>query len=271
MKYLKFYFLLFIIIGCRSNNLTETSTVNKEQASIYLNYEITKETIIFDIRNSLFAPITVRLDTDDSVLRNNFNTITIQKLKDSIFTIKNTTLTEKNLKFKVELGDVKKEITHKTLQLPFSNGKSYKILQSYNGSFSHNTNESRYAIDFAMKVGDTVYAADDGYIVGIVDFNDKYGNDKSFEKFANFVTTYNDETGIYSQYVHLQKNKILVKIGDKISKNKPIGLIGLSGFIDGEHLHFNTFIPTESGRKSIPVNFEKYKGEELKRDDIVTH
>jgi murein DD-endopeptidase MepM/ murein hydrolase activator NlpD len=49
-------------------------------------------------------------------------------------------------------------------RLPVGMGKSYRILQGANGSFTHNQPGNRYAVDFAMSVGDTVYAAREGVV-----------------------------------------------------------------------------------------------------------
>ena len=46
--------------------------------------------------------------------------------------------------------------------------------------------------------------------------------------------------GLYTSYFHL--NKILVKEGMKIKKNKIIGKIGETGLATGSHLHWDVRI-----------------------------
>ncbi|WP_299178269.1 M23 family metallopeptidase [uncultured Chryseobacterium sp.] len=270
VNFFKYFIFFLLVLGCTAKSRVTGSLHNKKQATIYLDYQISKDKITFDIRNSLYSPVRISLKTKDSILQQRFGTLTLQPLKDTVYVIGNTDLDQKNLNFKVELGDVQKNIVKKKLGLPFAKGKSYEILQSHNGSFSHNQEDSRFAIDFAMKVGDTVFTADEGYIVGVIDFHDQYGNE-SFKDYANFVTVYNDKTGVYIQYVHLKKDKVFVKVGEKVRKNQPIALVGLSGFMDGEHLHFNTLVPSESGLKSIPSDFDEYNGEEIYKGKVVSH
>jgi hypothetical protein len=45
--------------------------------------------------------------------------------------------------------------------------------------------------------------------------------------------------GWQSQYCHLRRGSILVKAGDHITGGSPLGLVGLSGWTEFPHLHFN--------------------------------
>ena len=268
VNYFYFFLFLFFLLGCGVN---KTNFHNNYQSTISLDYKFIDSKIEFHIRNPLNSPVRITLKSDDSLIVKSFNTITLKKASDTIFEIDNYDLKEKKLDFDIKLGDLNKAIIKETLSLPFGEGKSFKILQAKNGTFSHFDDYSRFAIDFAMKVNDTVFSSDEGYVVGVIDFNDKYGNDLKFKNYANYITVYNDKNGIYCQYVHLKKDKIFVKVGDKINKKQPIGLVGLSGFLDVEHLHFNALVPSKSGLKSIPVNFVNYKEDEMKKGMIVTN
>jgi len=122
---------------------------------------------------------------------------------------------------------------------PYSYGKSYSIMQGYNGSFSHNKVSSRYALDFTLAVGDTVCAAADGYVVGVIEGYSKGGNDSKWKDYANFINLYHPKKNVYTQYVHLQRNGSLVKVGDEVHAGQAIGISGATGWTSKPHLHFN--------------------------------
>ena len=120
------------------------------------------------------------------------------------------------------------------------------------------------------KVGDTICAVYDGVVVGSIDKYEYGGSHKRWRKYANYITLYHPELGIYTQYVHLVKNGGLVNLGDTVVMNQPIALSGLTGWTDVEHLHFNVLVPDEEGMHSYPVDFiEGYKGKELKRGNVI--
>ena len=179
--------------------------------------------------------------------------------------------TEKNYGFlhndSIDLGtawmfgnpDIPSEIP--SLQLPFPRGKTYQIIQGFEGEFSHALSSySRYALDFEMKEGDTICGVSDGYVVGSVAGYSKGGKSKKWEAYGNFLTLYHPEGNFYTQYVHLQHNGILVKLSERIKQGQPIALSGNTGYSTVPHLHFNVLIPTNEteGLKSAPYSFKKY-------------
>ncbi|MDP5141105.1 MAG: M23 family metallopeptidase [Spirosomaceae bacterium] len=153
---------------------------------------------------------------------------------------------------------------------PFPRNKSYKIIQGYNGNFSHKSDYSRYAVDFALAIGDTVCAARDGIVVGVVKDYNIGGNDRKYRDYANFITLYHAD-GTFTQYVHLKQNGAFVAIGDTVRTNQPIGLSGMTGFTSIPHLHFNVLKPTFDGAKSFPVKFFPLDGKDLKTGMKVQH
>lgn len=155
-------------------------------------------------------------------------------------------------------------------QLPFPQNKRYKVIQGYHGSFSHNSDFSRYALDFNLQVGDTVCAARDGIVVGMIEGYNVGGNRKKFRPFANFISIYHED-GVITQYVHLVKDGSFVEVGDSVAAGMPIGISGETGFTSGAHLHFNVIKATEEGAVGIPVNFSVGPGAAIKQGTIVSH
>ena len=155
-------------------------------------------------------------------------------------------------------------------QLPVNKGKSYTILQGQGGSFSHNMDHNKFAIDIAMEVGDTVYAARGGRVGYIFEESSVGGNDRRYINYDNIIMILHDD-GTVAQYSHLMHNGVLIDIGDEINTGQPIGISGNTGFVSGDHLHFNVYKPTNTGVVSIFILFKGYKGTWFEKGDMVSH
>jgi len=220
-----------------------------------------------EAHNPLNCPLRISFSSPDKSLRDiveKFDTLTLGKQSDTTATYYLKGQKEINLKFVSELGDVNKEVTKENFSLPFPKNRSYKIIQGYNGSHSHNTDFSRYAIDFSLKIGDTVCSAADGYVVGVIKDYELAGTTNDWIDYANYITIYHPNSGLFSQYVHLLKNGSFVKVGETVAKGQPIGLSGMTGYTTIPHLHFGVLKPDKSGLVSTEFEFEEgYKGAEL--------
>jgi len=143
-------------------------------------------------------------------------------------------------------------------RLPFKLNTYQMVTQGFNGKFSHKGN-SKYAIDFGMKIGTKIYASRSGIVVNIKNDGYKNGNRK-YISHANFITIrHNDDT--YAKYVHLKKGGIKVKIGQKIKRGQFIGLSGNTGFTNGPHLHLIVFKgKSYNSRQSLVIKFISASG-----------
>lgn len=168
--------------------------------------------------------------------------------------------------FKRNFGDpfIKKYDTLYPYAPPFKRGHRYKVIQGYNGSYTHRSLDSRYAIDFQMPIGDTICAARKGVVVKVEDKYFRGGRNKSFKPYANYILIYHED-GTVAQYVHLKHKGVFVKPGDLVQKEQAIGLSGNTGWSTEPHLHFSIYLPKNGTLVSIPSMFNKVSGRKLKK------
>jgi len=144
--------------------------------------------------------------------------------------------------------------------LPFKKGSKVIISQGFNGKSTH-TGRSRYAVDFAADVGRRIYAARGGKVIATEASFNKGGFDRSFGKYANYITIeHTDHT--MAKYYHLKQYGVNVKIGQYITKGQFIGLSGNTGYSSGPHLHFGVY-KVDSDYKTmvtLPFKFETNVG-----------
>ena len=259
--------VLTITFLCSSNIcLGQTIKITK---TIYNDF------VSIDFINPLLCAMEFSLTPVDSTNQNfKFKKHIIIKAKDTSFNviklplsiIKDTSKISLNkfIKTKGRLGDpntIKPDYNYK-YTLPYQKGKSFKIIQTFGGKFSHNLEHSKYAIDFGLKIGDTITAARNGIVIFIKEDSKKYGKTRKFINYANKIKVLHND-GTIGDYVHLDYNGALVKVGDSIIVGQPIGISGLTGFTTTPHLHFVVF--KERGL-AIPIYFKGYNNKILKRN-----
>ena len=140
--------------------------------------------------------------------------------------------------------------------LPFPEGKTYRLIQGYNSSFSH---RGRLGLDFPMKTGSPVTAARKGVVVRVEEGHKKGGLNKKYYGRANTVIV-RHEDGSQAYYGHLKYGGALVNPGDTVHAGDTIALSGSTGYSAFPHLHFTVWGPTPRGRGQIPTRFYTQNG-----------
>ncbi len=151
--------------------------------------------------------------------------------------------------------------------LPFEVSQSFKMVQGYGGTFSHDDEENYFAYDFRMPVGTPVYATREGVIVRVKDGFARGGLDKTLRQKANFIHI-EHEDGTVGVYGHLMQSGAIVKVGDYVQRGQKIGYSGNTGYTGSPHLHFAVVKVKRSGKfQSVQIKMRTPTGIEEKLKD----
>jgi murein DD-endopeptidase MepM/ murein hydrolase activator NlpD len=143
--------------------------------------------------------------------------------------------------------------------LPYSSGKSYRILQGYGSRFSH-TGLEEFAIDFNMPKGTPVHAARSGIVARVEESHSKGCWEDGCGKYANFVVILHSD-GTTGEYYHLNKDGSLFEVGESVTQGQKIAYSGNTGHTTMPHLHFAVYRAVAWGNtQSIPVRFQDADG-----------
>jgi murein DD-endopeptidase MepM/ murein hydrolase activator NlpD len=144
-------------------------------------------------------------------------------------------------------------VNNSVLDVPFPAGEAYFISQGFNGTLTHNTDDSEYALDIVMPVGTQILAAKDGVVMDIEeDFNEGGDNKQKFVDKANHVRILHED-GTMAVYAHLDLASVIVRPGARVRAGQRIARSGNTGFSSGPHLHFA--LQQNIGLKLVSVPF----------------
>jgi murein DD-endopeptidase MepM/ murein hydrolase activator NlpD len=148
------------------------------------------------------------------------------------------------------------EDTSYVYQLPFEDGKSYRVLQGYYSAFSH---KNRSALDFKMKRGTNICAAREGVVVRVKEDGDRGGWNRKYRPYGNNIIIQHPD-GTRAGYWHLQKDGALVNAGDTVKAGQVIALSGKTGYAAVPHLHFMVWNTSGGQWQQVPTRFRTKKG-----------
>jgi len=140
--------------------------------------------------------------------------------------------------------------------LPFEEGKTFRVIQGYFGAFTH---RERAALDFNMKKGTKIFAARGGVVTRAKEDGNKGGYNRKYKPYGNNIVILHAD-GTRAGYWHLQYNGALVAVGDTVQKGQLIALSGKTGYAAGPHLHFLVWTSRNGNWQQIATRFNTSKG-----------
>ncbi len=145
-------------------------------------------------------------------------------------------------------------------RLPFE-APQLRVDQAPNGRFSHQDEENRDAVDFALPEATLVMAAREGTVMQVQDGFKANGKDRERDAGrANFIRILHSD-GSMALYGHLQAGGMRVRPGQAVQAGQPIGLSGNSGYSTAPHLHFVVQVNRGMGLRSVPVRIFTAQGQ----------
>ncbi|MGB3799079.1 MAG: M23 family metallopeptidase [Lewinella sp.] len=141
--------------------------------------------------------------------------------------------------------------------LPFRGPTARRVMQGYNGHFSH---LDKAALDFDLPEGTPVHAARSGRVTEVVNSNDAGCPDPVCMNFSNLVRIVHSD-GTIAEYVHLRKEGATVEVGEKVTAGDLIGYSGNTGYSSAPHLHFAVYQQRFNYRLFLPTAFRTTFGE----------
>lgn len=157
---------------------------------------------------------------------------------------------------RLQRGEIKNDSSY-VYGLPYEEGRSYMMLQGYFSSFTH---RERAALDFKMKRGTKICAAREGVVVRAKEDGDRGGLKRRFRPYGNYVIIQHADSS-RAGYWHLQKNGVLVNVGDTVSKGQVIALSGKTGYSFTPHLHFLVWSSDANRQwRQVATRFQTSKG-----------
>ena len=127
-----------------------------------------------------------------------------------------------------------------------------RIEQGWGGRFSHEDAANRHAIDFGAEIGTPVIAARAGTVMEIENRYALNGHDPQRDgERANYVRVLHDD-GTMALYAHLDRDGVVVRVGQHVRRGDALGLSGNTGFSNGPHLHFVVQINRGMRLESVP-------------------
>ena len=262
-KYLFLILFLVISLNATMNNVHIINKKNKTKIDVYIKNDMLYDiTLLYNAKTKNLLSST-NLPIKKIIKSKTTKHITAFYIKAKKYSLQST--------YKYALGS--KYSIHDDsylYRLPYKIGTSKIVTQSFNGKFSHKGN-SKYAVDFKMKIGTKIYASREGIVVNTKNDGSKHGS-KKYIREANFITIKHKD-GTYAKYAHLKKGGVAVKVGQKIRRGQFIGYSGNTGYTKGPHLHFLVFKGKGyNSRESLrikfisangivykPIRFKKYK------------
>lgn len=165
-----------------------------------------------------------------------------------------------NLQYSYVIGRPLPGYVSRTLyKPPLPIGAQFQITQAFNGPYSHNDQQNRYAVDIMMPVGTPIYAARGGIVLEVENDYTGNGTSQAYASKANSIRILHED-GSMAVYAHLALEKSQVNSGMQVATGQLIGYSGNTGLTTGPHLHFAVQINRGMELISVPFQFADATG-----------
>lgn len=235
-------------------------TIVFSQKNVKMYYEQKQDTITYYVDNQEIYPTSITFASQPELENMKkpevFRTIQVLPAKSTKNKVTYFVVNDKKKRWGIKkmpgymmyIGDITLKSYDNNYQydLPFQKGKAILVYQGYNGIFSHQNENS---LDFVMPEGTEILASREGLIIDVVQNNNKSCPTRNCAPFGNYVSIMHSD-GTIAQYFHLQQNGAKVNIGDTVTKGQSIALSGNTGWSNGPHLHFVTYLPNATADKN---------------------
>ena len=229
------------------------------------------EPLLF-IVNEYFGPVEVEISLSDSRNVESFPALPKRFVVPGASEIRAVSLRPKQrtqswgyqTQYRATLGDPR--ASHRPTEpyrAPFAVGQSFPISQGFNGSFTHNTPSSKYAVDIAMPEGTDIYAARAGIVMDVANDFFSGGAEQKFMQKANLIRILHED-GSMAVYGHLRLESARVTPGIRVKAGQRIGKSGNTGYSSGPHLHFAVQLNSGMEMRSVPFEFADKDGKPLR-------
>lgn len=153
-------------------------------------------------------------------------------------------------------GKFKEDSSH-IYTLPFENRKKVFLIQAYESKMSH---RGERALDFRIRKQTRICAARAGMVIAARKDSDKGGLKPGNLSDGNYISIRHGD-GSVAHYWHLQKDGVVVAVGDTVRPGQYIGLSGNTGYSAFPHLHFEVQGYDAAGHYTqLPTRFYTRKG-----------
>lgn len=163
-------------------------------------------------------------------------------------------------------------------QLNSAKAASYQCTQSENGQLTHFFHGNHHAIDFSCPIGTPLYVPVDGIVTEVNDTPQHAGEDKGTLEVSGIAarnmfhwnsimiraddgneedTSQSTPNPLYVEYVHIQSNSCVVRVGDRVHKGQLICKSGSVGFSPEPHLHLAAYRRNDNNAATVRVQFEQ--------------
>ena len=245
--------LVLLFFSVKSYNQVKLKIYNEEFKGGYL--------VLAD--NDEYCPVSVKFDFELNNLKSSNGNhkifITPPRSKRNVITVlKSVKEGRYGFKYKTKFNYssyLSKVDTSYVYDLPFKVDNQIIISQGY---FGKRTHIRERALDFSLPIGTNIYAAREGVVIDVVDYNTKTCYHKDCSKYNNKIIIYHND-GSFSDYLHIDTNSAKVKIGDKVLKGQLIAKSGNIGWSSGPHLHFSVYQHKMDKRKFYETKFKVYE------------